>query len=110
MPRPKGGDENIVEDELDDKVEEVYPGEGDLENTHGPDGVEEDLEGAEEGLAQDGVEDDGLDGCRKISVEAVNAKRLVMGQMVGLLNAHGRQQPASAPALVDLRKKGEDSL
>lgn len=59
-------------------------GQGDTVDGHGAEGVEEDLEGAEEGLSEDGVEDKGLEGSREISVEAIDAKRLVMGEMVGL--------------------------
>jgi hypothetical protein len=61
----------------------VDPGEGDAEDGHGADGVEEDLEGAEEGLSEDGVEEDGLEGGGEIGVEAVDAEGLVVGEMVG---------------------------
>lgn len=74
IPRLQSGDENVVEEELDDKVEKMDPGEGHLEHAHGADGIEEDLKCAEEGLAQDGVEDDGLDGSGKVGVKSVNAK------------------------------------
>lgn len=79
--RPGGGGfrEDGVEGELHGQVEQVHPGEGDLEDAHGPDGVEEDLEGAEEGFAQDRVEDDGFDGRGEVRVEAVDAERLVVG-------------------------------
>lgn len=55
-------DEGIVKEQLDDNVEEVDLGEGQVVDEHGPEGVEEDLAGAEEGLAGDGVEEDGLEG------------------------------------------------
>lgn len=53
-------EEEEVKGELGDDVEEVDPGHGDAVDGHGADGVEEDLERAEEGLAEDGVEHKGL--------------------------------------------------
>lgn len=72
-----------VEDHLHGHVGRRDPGEGHAVDGHGPDGVEEDLEGAEEGLAEDGVEKDGLEGGRQVRVESVDAKRLVVRQVVG---------------------------
>lgn len=51
---------------------------------HGPDGVEEDLEGAEEGLAEEGVEEEGFDGGGEVGVEAGYTEGLVMCEMVWL--------------------------
>jgi hypothetical protein len=62
----------------------VHPGEGHAVDGHGPEGVEEDLEGAEEGLAEDRVEEDGLEGGGEVRVEAVDAEGLVVGEVVGL--------------------------
>lgn len=53
-------EEEDVKGDLGDDVEEVDPGHGDAVDGHGADGVEEDLECAEEGLAEDGVEDEGF--------------------------------------------------
>lgn len=38
-------------------------GEWDVVDHHGTNGVEEDLEGAEEGFAEKGVEEEGFQGC-----------------------------------------------
>jgi hypothetical protein len=62
----------------------VHPGEGHAVDGHGPEGVEEDLEGAEEGLAEDRVEEDGFEGGGEVGVEAVDAEGLVVGEVVGL--------------------------
>lgn len=48
-------DEGVVKGDLDDDVEEVDFGHGDAVDGHGAEGVEEDLEGAEEGLSEDRV-------------------------------------------------------
>jgi hypothetical protein len=56
--------EGGVEADLGGDVEGVDLGDRDAVDGHGPDGVEEDLEGAEEGLAEDGVEEEGLEGGR----------------------------------------------
>lgn len=75
--------EGGVEGELDGDVEEVDRGEGDAVDGHGAEGVEEDLEGAEEGLAEDGVEDESLEGGGQVRVQAVDAEALVVGEVVG---------------------------
>lgn len=54
-------------------------GERNLVDHHGPESVEEDLEGAEEGFAEDGVEEEGFKGGGEIGVEAVNAEGFVVG-------------------------------
>ncbi len=46
-----------VEGELRRDVQGRYPGEGDAVHGHGAESVEEDLKGAEEGFAKDGVEE-----------------------------------------------------
>lgn len=89
IPGFESGDKNVVEDKLNDKVEKVDPSEGHLEYAHWTDGIEEDLKGTEECLAQDGVEDNSLDGSGKVGVKAVNAKRFVVSQVVGLFCTHG---------------------
>ena len=75
--------EGVVEDELCDDVEEVDLGQRELVDEHGTKGVEEDLESAEEGFASNRVEEDGFEGSGQIRVKAVDAERLVMGEMVG---------------------------
>ena len=72
-PRQKAADEKVVHcvcaEEADDSevegalhgdVEEVQLRDGDAHDQHGPEGVEEDLEGREEGFAEDGVEEEGF--------------------------------------------------
>lgn len=70
--RGAGPDQDVVERELSCDVEHVDGGEGHGVHEDGPDGVEENLEGAEEGLAKEGVEEDGFKGRREIRVEAVD--------------------------------------
>jgi hypothetical protein len=50
------------------EVAEMQRGDGEPVDNHGPDGVEENLEGAEEGFAQDGVEEEGFDGGGEVGV------------------------------------------
>jgi hypothetical protein len=45
---------------------------------HGTDSIEEDLEGAEEGLAEDRVENEGLEGGWEIGIETIDAEGLVV--------------------------------
>jgi len=42
-------------------------------------GVEEDLEGTEEGFAEDGVEEDGFEGGGKVGIEAIDTEGFVVG-------------------------------
>ena len=60
--------EEEIESELSDDVEEVDLGQWELVDHHGTEGVEEDLEGAEEGLAEDGVEEEGFKGSWEVGV------------------------------------------
>ena len=71
--------EEVVEEDLGEDVEEVELGKRDLVDHHGTESVEEDLEGAEEGLAEDGVEEEGFDGGGEVGVEAVDAEGFVVG-------------------------------
>lgn len=82
-PSSREAYEGVIEGELGDDVEQVDLGEGQAVDEHGSEGVEEDLEGAEEGLARDRVKEEGLEGGGEIGVEAVDAERLVMRQVVG---------------------------
>jgi len=74
----------IIEGELHDQVQDVDIRKGRAVNEHGPEGVEEDLEGAEEGLAQQGVEEEGFQSCWEIGIQTRDTERLVVRQMVGL--------------------------
>ena len=76
--------EDKVEGELNDNVEEVNLGKGHAVDSHGTDGVEEDLEGAKEGLAEDRIEQEGLERGRQVGVKAIDAEALVVGKMVRL--------------------------
>ena len=51
---------------------------------HRTEGVEEDLEGTKEGFSQNRVEKDSLKGCREVGVEAINAKRFMVGEVIWL--------------------------
>jgi hypothetical protein len=71
-------DEEGVEGELGDDVEGVDAGQRQAVDEHGPQGVEEDLEGAEEGFAEDGVQEEGFERGGEVGVEAVDAERFVV--------------------------------
>ena len=58
---------------MDEDVEEVDGGEGGAVDEHGAQGVEEDLEGAEEGLAEEGVQEEGFDCGGEVGVETDDA-------------------------------------
>lgn len=68
LPGVGGFDEDRVEGELYGEVDEVHPGEGHLEDAHGPDGVEENLEGAEEGFAKNRIKHNRFEGGGEIGV------------------------------------------
>jgi hypothetical protein len=70
--------EGQVEGKLHNDVEVVDPGVLNSVDGHGANGVEEDLEGAEESLAKDRVEKHGLKRGGKIGIEAIDAERLVV--------------------------------
>lgn len=73
LPGIGGLDEDRVESELYGEVHEMHPGEGHLEHAHGPDGIEEDLEGAEEGFAKNRVKDDCFEGSGQIGIQTIDA-------------------------------------
>ena len=89
-------DDAEVKGELDDQVGKGDPGEGDLVDRHGADGVKEDLEGAEEGLSEEGIEKQSLEGGGEVCVYTVDAERLVVGEVVGL----GKKCQLLSPALL----------
>lgn len=70
--------EEGVKRDLYEDVEGVNAGQGDSVDGHGADGVEEDLEGAEECLAEDGVEYESLEGGGEVGIKPIDAKRLVV--------------------------------
>ena len=72
-----------VKGELRGDVQEVQGGERQLVDEHGPQRVEEDLEGAEEGLPRHGVQHDSLERRGDVRVQAVDAEGLVVRQVVG---------------------------
>lgn len=74
--------EGVVEGQLDNDVEQVDLGERQVVDEHGAQGVEQDLAGAEEGLAGDRVKEPGFEGSGQVCVQAVDAERLVVGEMV----------------------------
>lgn len=76
--------EDEVEGELDGNVDVVDLGEGDGVDGHGAQGVEEDLEGAEEGFSENRIENEGFEGGGEIGIEAIDTKGLVVGKMVWL--------------------------
>lgn len=79
-------DENGIKDQLNGDVEEMSRSQGHTINGHRPKGIKEDLESAEEGLAEDRVENDSLESSRQISIKTIDAQRLVVGEVVRLLS------------------------
>jgi len=74
----EGGVDEVVESTLDEDVEPMDPSEGDPVDEHGAEGVEENLEGGKEGLAEDGVKENGFEGGGEVGVETIDAKGLVV--------------------------------
>ena len=64
-------------------------GEGNGIDEHRTDGVEEDLKSAEEGFAENGVEEEGFESGGKVSVEAVDTEGFMVGEVVGLFSGSG---------------------
>lgn len=60
--------EDVIEEDLGADVDEMDSCEGDFEDEYRPYGVEEDLEGAEEGLAEDRIEEEGLEGRWEVGI------------------------------------------
>ena len=77
-------EESKVECKLDGNVEVVNVGQGNTVDSHRSEGVEEDLESAEESFAENRIEDEGFESGWEIGIEAINAKGLVVRQMVRL--------------------------
>lgn len=67
---------------MDGDVEVVDVCEGDGEDCHGPEGVEENLAGAEEGLAQDAVQKDSFKTGGQIGIQPLDTERLVVNKMI----------------------------
>lgn len=76
-------DETDIKSDLHGDIEEVQVRQRDLVDHHWAQRVEEDLEGAEEALPEDGVEEDGLEGGGHVGVEAVDTEGLVVREVVG---------------------------
>ncbi|KAI9642792.1 hypothetical protein NHQ30_008524 [Ciborinia camelliae] len=70
--------EQDVEEELRDDVEDVDRGERDRVHEDGSDGVEEDLEGAEEGFAEQGIQKQGFEARGQVRVESIHAQRFMV--------------------------------
>ena len=79
-------DEDGVEDQLDGDVEDVDAGDWELVYHHRAECVEEDLESAEKGLSEDGVEQSSFQRCWNVGVKAVDPEGFVVGQVVGLMD------------------------
>jgi hypothetical protein len=77
-------EKNEIEGDLDSDVEGVDSSQRNAVDGHGSQGVEEDLESAEEGLSENRIQNEGLEGSGKIGIEAINAEGLVVGKMVWL--------------------------
>ena len=78
--------QSVIKRELEDEVQKMDVSEGRAVDEHGADGVEEDLEGAEESLAKERIKEEGFNGGGKISIQACHAQRFVVGEVVGLWN------------------------
>lgn len=63
-------------------------GEGWAVDEGGTDGVEDELEGAEEGFAEEGVEEEGFNCCGKVGVEACYAEGFVVSKVVWLFSRY----------------------
>lgn len=77
-------DESVVEGDLCYNVDEMDAGEWHFKDEDWADGVEYDLEGAEECLPEDGVKKEGFGGGRKVSIKPVNTEGLVVGKVIWL--------------------------
>ena len=74
-----------VECDLHNNVEEMEFRHWDLEDHHGTESVEEDLESCEECLSENRIQEDGFKTSWKIGVESLNSESLVVNEMVRLL-------------------------
>lgn len=83
IPAPVFDDE-IVHEKLHEHVDQVHHGEVDVGDEHRAQGIEEDLEGGEERLAEDVGEHEGLDGGGQVCVVHLVAEELVVQLVVWL--------------------------
>lgn len=67
---------------MNGNVEGVEVGKRYLVYEHGPERIEQNLEGCEEGFACDAVEEDGFKGGREIGVQSINAQALVVCEVI----------------------------
>ena len=75
-------DDGVVKGELGHYIECVDPSDRELVHHHWPDGVEQDLEGAEEGFAGYRVQEPGFECRGKIGIQTIDTERFVMGEVV----------------------------
>jgi len=68
----------VVEGKLGSDVEDVDTGKWHFVDEDGTDGIEEDLEGAKECFAEQGVQEEGFEGGGEVSVQPVDAERFVV--------------------------------
>lgn len=83
--RRSQANEKVVEERLRADIDEVDACEWDFENEDRPHSIEQDLKGAEERLAEDRIEEEGLEGCGEVGIQAINTERLVVREVVWLL-------------------------
>lgn len=76
--------ENEIKGDLDSDVEGVNSSQRNAVDGHGSQGVEEDLESAEEGLSENRIQNEGLEGSGKIGIKAIDTEGLVVGKVVWL--------------------------
>ena len=78
--------EGVVEECLRPDVQEVDARERYFEDEDRSHGIEDDLKGAEEGLAKDRVEEEGFEGGGEVGIEPVDAEGFVVREVVWLVD------------------------
>jgi hypothetical protein len=63
---------------LDSNIDKMNLSERDFVNEHRPESVKENLKGAEEGFSSERIEEDSLQSRRKVGIETINAKGLMV--------------------------------
>lgn len=87
--------ENEIKGDLDSDVEGVNSSQRNAVDGHRSQSVEEDLESAEEGLSENRIQNEGLEGSGKIGIKAIDTEGLVVGKVVwsersAVRNANGK--------------------
>lgn len=95
---------------MDDNIEEMELCQWEFVDEHGPEGVEEDLACAEEGFAGDGVEENGLERGREISVKAIDAQGFVVCKVVWLTGVSKQNEYYGAESDVRGRRRCTECL